>query len=92
MNLEKKAKMLLLIINQKGIEINLETISRYSEKFNSIVSEYHLKNWHKKIVIDEKTGEEKTKWYCIDKEFSRLDLVIKYLLAIKNNLGGNNEE
>lgn len=91
MNLDKKVKMLLLVVNKSGIEMNLETISRYSEKFNSITNEYHLKNWKKKIITDKKTGEKITKWYCIDKEFSRLDLVVKYLLAIKNNTGGNNE-
>lgn len=91
MNLEKKAKMLLLVINQEGLEINLETITRYSEKFNAMISEYHLKKWQTKIVIDKKTGEEQTKWFCVDKEFSRIDLVIKYLLSIKNNIGGNNE-
>lgn len=92
MNLEKKAKMLLLIVNKQGVEINLETINRYSEKFDSIVSEYHLKKWQQKIVIDKKTKEETIKWFCIDKEFSRLDLVIKYLLVLKNNLGGKDEK
>ena len=45
MNLEKKVKMLLLVVNKQGKEINFEVINRYSEKFDSITSEYHLKKW-----------------------------------------------
>ena len=92
MNLEKKVKMLLLVVNKQGIEINYEVINRYSEKFDSITSEYHLKKWYQEIIVDKDTGEKKTKWYCNDKKFSRQDQVIKYLLVIKNNLGGNNEK
>ena len=92
MNLDKKVKMLLLVINKQGKEINFEVINRYSEKFDSITSEYHLKKWYQEIIVDKDTGEKKTKCYCIDKEFSRLDQVVKYLLVIKNNLGGNNEK
>ena len=90
MNLDKKIKMLLLIVNRLGIEINYETINKYSSKFDSITSEYHLKIWNKKEYEDKETGEIKTKWYCNDKEFSRQDLVVKYLMAIKNNRGEHN--
>lgn len=90
MNLEKKVKMLLLVINKQGKEINFEVINRYSEKFDNITSEYHLKIWNKKEYEDKETGEIKTKWYCKDKKFSRQDLVVKYLMAIKNNRGEHN--
>lgn len=90
MNLEKKVKMLLLVVNKQGIEINYEVINRYSEKFDNITSEYHLKIWNKKEYEDKETGEIKTKWYCNDKKFSRQDQVIKYLMAIKNNASGDN--
>ena len=92
MNLEKKVKMLLLVVNKQGIEINYEVINRYSEKFDNITSEYHLKIWNKKEYEDKETGEIKTKWYCKDKKFSRQDQVIKYLMAIKNNRGEHNEQ
>ena len=85
---DKKVKLLLLIINRKGIEINYEVISRYSQKFDSITNEYHLKRWNKRIILDKETGEKTEKSYCIDKKFNRIDQVIKYLIAIKESEEG----
>lgn len=86
---DKKVKLLLMIINKDyGIEMNYETITRYSQKYDALLTEYHLKIWNKKIYVDEETGEEKEKWYCKDKEFHRIDQVIKYLLAIKDDKNG----
>lgn len=83
--LDKKVKMLLLVVNKLGVEINYEVITRYSEKFDSVVSEYHLKTWHKRKVKD------KDQWYCKDMEFKRIDQVAKYLLAIKESKEHKNE-
>lgn len=89
--LDKKVKMLLLVVNKLGVEINYEVITRYSEKFDSVVSEYHLKTWHKRKVKDKNTGKEKDQWYCKDMEFKRIDQVAKYLLAIKESKEHKNE-
>lgn len=90
---DKKVKMLLLIINRMGKEINYEVISRYSNKFDSIINEYHLKKWNKKKVIDKETGNTIEKYYCTDKKFNRIDQVVKYLMTIiENKRGVNNEK
>lgn len=81
---DRKVKLLLLIVNRLGIEINYEVISKYSEKYDSINSEYHLKTWYKKITVDDK-GEEVIKYYCKDNKFNRIDQVVKYLIAIKED-------
>jgi hypothetical protein len=82
---DKKVKMLLLVINKMGIEMNYEVITRYSKKFDSMTSEYHLKKWNKREVLDEKTGDMIEKYYCVDKKFNRMDQVVKYLMAIRES-------
>lgn len=85
MNLDRKIKLLLLKINKLGLEINLETVTRYSKKFDSMTSEYTLKRWYTYEKENEETGETETRYYCKSKEFKRLDQVAKYLLAIIGN-------
>lgn len=81
MNLDKKIKMLLLIVNQRGLELNYEVVNRYNQELDAITSEYHLKRWYK----NDKAKDGKVKYYCKDTKFRRIDQVVKYLLAIKNN-------
>lgn len=92
MNLDRKVKLLLLIVNRLGVEMNYEVITRYNDRYDNMQSEYHLKTWHYKLTdeIDEKTGEPKKRWYCIDKVFKRIDQVAKYLIAIKESKEGKN--
>ena len=89
MNYDKYIKALLLKVNQQGKEINYETITSYSEKFNAMITTCILKIWHHKTTIDEKTGEEKLIWWCDTREFSgarKYATIIKYLLKV----GGKN--
>lgn len=85
MNLDKKIKLLIIIINRLGVEVNYEVVTKYSKTFDTIKSEYFLKFWKKKKYKDKKTGENKEKYYCETKSFYRIDQVAKYLLAIKES-------
>lgn len=91
MNYDKYIKALLLKVNQQGKEINYETVTSYSKKFDAILTTCILKIWHSKIVFDDNTGKEKTIWWCDTKEFSgakKYANVIKYLLRV----GGEDEK
>ena len=84
---EKYVKALLLQVNKKGKEINYKTKLSYSKKFDAMLKECCLEIWNKRIVIDEETGEEKEKWYCVKKEFKgqrKYASMIKYLQKILN--------
>lgn len=89
MNYDKYIKALLLRVNQQGKEINYETITSYSKKYDTMLTTCVLKIWHSKIIIEEDTGKEKTIWWCDTKEFSgvrKYATLIKYLLKV----GGEN--
>ena len=38
MNLDKKIKLLIIIINRLGVEVNYEVVTKYSKTFDSIKS------------------------------------------------------
>lgn len=84
--MDSKIKKLLLVVNKLGVEMNYETITKYSKQFNTLKSEYHLKVWYKIPKKDPDNEEEKQRYYCKDKEFYRLEQVAKYLIAIKEDL------
>lgn len=90
MNYDKYIKALLLKVNQQGKEINYETITSYSRKYNTMLTTCVLKIWHSKnIIVNEDTGAEKTIYWCDTKEFSgarKYATLIKYLLKV----GGEN--
>lgn len=83
-NYEKYIKALLLIANQKGIDVNYETKSNYSEQYDCIITTCYLKFWYKTINIDKKTGEKKEKRYCETETFGGIYKqvqIINYLKA-----------
>lgn len=93
-NYWKYIKELLLIANQKGFEVNYETKSVYSEKYNAISTKSYLKFWYKAIKVDDKTGEAKEYWYCKTQEFSGITReanVIKYLQECINGKENSKE-
>lgn len=88
MNIERMIKVLLLKINKKGIDVNYETKSQYSKKFDTIQTICYLKFWYSETKIDEVTGEEKKRTWCSTKEFkgvSKYAEIIKYLKKVDEN-------
>jgi rRNA-processing protein FCF1 len=81
-NYEKYIKALLLMLNQKGIEVNYEQRLTFSQKYNAMISSCHLKFWKVCIRIDKKTGKEINTPYCKEIKFegaSKYAECIKYL-------------
>lgn len=88
---DKKIKMLLLILNRRGLEINWETKARYSQMFDAMVTSHQLKFWHKGTRKN-KEGKEEEFTYCKTIDFHNIAGLIKYLLAVKDDKTKAGEE
>ena len=75
--MDKKIKLLLLLLNKKGKHINLKREMKYSEEYNNMYTKYKLVFWHQKD-----TGS----WYCKEIEFNNKTALLKYLVEVKGDI------
>ena len=75
--MDKKIKLLLLLLNKKGKHINLKSEMKYSEEYNNMYTKYKLVFWHQKD-----TGS----WYCKEVEFNNKTTLLKYLVEVKGDI------
>ena len=92
MNYEKFIKALLLKINRQGKEINYETITSYSEKYDAMLTSCVLKLWYTKTIMDEKTGKEKEINWCVPIKFSGTHKYVNIIEYLKKVGDDNGEE
>lgn len=84
--MDKKIKLLLLLLNKNGKNINLDIKMKYSKEYDNIYSIYTLEFWNKAKRINKETGLEEEYYYCKTQEFKNKTNLIKYLVAIKDGL------
>lgn len=82
---DSKVKMILLLLNKRGINVNWERKVYYSEIHNVMLSSHVLKFWYKGIRKNKKTGETEEYSYCTQRQFGNMINLLKYLVAIKDN-------
>lgn len=81
---DKKIKMLLLILNKRGIDVNHETKTSYSQNFDAMITSHTLKFWYKGVRTDKDGNPEEYK-YCKTVEFHSAIGLLKYLVAVKDS-------
>lgn len=84
--MDKKIKLLLLLINKKGKHLNLLTKMKYSEEYGNIYTTYILEFWYVGKRINKKTKQEEEYWYCEKEEFKSKINLLKYLAMVKDDL------
>lgn len=82
---DSKIKMILLLLNKRGINVNWEKKTYYSDKFGAMLSSHTLKFWYTGIRKNKKTGESEEYSYCNQKQFGNMINLLKYLVAVKDN-------
>lgn len=78
--MDKKIKLLLLLLNKKNINVNLETKMRYSKEYDNIYTNYKLVFWYKG------QKDDKEYWYSKSQEFSNKINLLKYLIQVKDDI------
>ena len=84
--MDKKIKLLLLLINTKGKHLNLISKTRYSEEFGNIYTTYTLEFWYVGKRINKKTKQEEEYWYCEKEEFNSKTNLLKYLIMVRDDI------